>query len=297
MAIVDVRQLRSFRFTETRSDKNTIQYGGSVDLLVVCDAKDPSFGDIKNDTNTWPNFFNRKIPQIGDSENVGGIELNVTSRDFQYYKDNDRSVVVSVKYDAKPVEQDPPNPEQPEFFQKWSFQAVQTTQPASESFDEDGQDPKIPVNSAQDPVEGLTEEVALIRGTYTNSRVESPDFGVLWGYMNFINSQAFLGAGKRTLRVTGVGADFDEKNQVWSVSVEMTYKSDTWAIRYYDVGYNEIVNGERRAILDKSGNPVSRPVALNPDGSAKPVGQLPDKITVFPYAERDLSALFSEAGI
>ena len=84
MAITDVRQLRSFRFSEQQSDDGTITYTGAVDLLVISDTKDPSFGDIKDNTSTWPGFFNRKIPQIGDTEPMGSINLNVVARDFQY---------------------------------------------------------------------------------------------------------------------------------------------------------------------------------------------------------------------
>lgn len=297
MAITDVRQLRSFRFAETQGDDGTITYTGSVDLLVISDTKDPSFAAIKSDTNTWPGFFNRKIPQIGDTEPMGDISLNVVSRDFQYYKDNDRAVVISIRYEYKPEEEDPPQPQQPEFFQKFTFQTVQTTQPASESV-QDGDNPfKPPRNSADDPVDGLTEECALIRATYTNGRVVSPNFETLWTYVNKINQIDFLGAPRWTVRCTGIGADYNEKSQVWSVNVEFTYKPDTWQIRYYDVGYNEVVGGERRAILDKSGNPVSKPVALNNNGTAKAVGQEPDILKILPYEQVDLNAMFSACNI
>lgn len=297
MAITDVRQLRSFRFAETQGDDGTITYTGSVDLLVISDTKDPSFAAIKSDTNTWPGFFNRKIPQIGDTEPMGDISLNVVSREFQYYKDNDRAVVISVRYEYKPEEQDPPQPQQPEFFQKFTFQTVQTTQPASESVQDNDNPFKPPRNSADDPVDGLTEECALIRATYTNGRVVSPNFETLWTYVNKINQIDFLGAPRWTVRCTGIGADYNEKSQVWSVNVEFTYKPDTWQIRYYDVGYNEVVGGERRAILDKAGNPVSKPVALNNDGTAKTVGQEPDVLKILPYEQVDLNGMFAACNI
>lgn len=297
MAITDVRQLRSFRFAETQGDDGIITYTGSVDLLVISDTKDPSFAAIKSDTNTWPGFFGRKIPQIGDTEPMGDISLNVVSREFQYYKDNDRAVVISVRYEYKPEEEDPPEPQQPEFFRKFTFQTVQTTQPASESVQDVDNPLKPPRNSADDPVDGLTEECALIRATYTNGRVVSPSFETLWTYVNKINQIDFLGAPKWTVRCTGIGADYNEKSQVWSVNVEFTYKPDTWQIRYYDVGYNEIVNGERQAILDKAGNPVSKPVALNNDGTAKAVGQEPDVLKILPYEQVDLNGMFAACNI
>jgi len=301
MAIRTVRQLRSFQFSETKSEKGSIQYTGSVELLVICDAT-PDFGAIKNDTSTWPEFFGRKIPQINDVENVGGIQFNVTGRDFAYYDDeNEFCVKVTVQYDSKPIDdndkEDNPSDEDLTWL-KISLQALQERRPASESNQENPNDPiKPPLNSAGDPVDGLEEDTALLRLTFTNTNVVNPDFPLLFTYLNTCNQTAFLGAEPYKLRVTGYGAEFDQKNQVWSVSVEFTFNPADWKIRYYDVGYNEIVDGKRQAVLDKSGNPVSKPVALNFDGSAKAVGEDPDILTIKPYDEKDHTTMLRSCGL
>lgn len=298
MAIRTVRQLRSFQFSETKSEKGSIQYTGSAELLIICDAA-PDFGAIKNDTSTWPEFFNRKIPQINDYEPVGGIEFYCTGRDFEYYDDENELVVkCTVKYDSKPVEDndDPPSDEEKTWL-KISLQSLQERRPASESNQDDPNEPiKPPLNSAGDPVDGLEEDTALLRLTFTNTNVVSPDFPLLFTYLNTCNQTEFLGADPYQLRVTGYGADFDQKNQVWSVSVEWTYNPVDWKIRYYDVGYNEIVNGERQAITDKSGNPVSKPVALS-GGVAKAVGQDPDLLTIMPYDQKDHTTMLRSCGL
>lgn len=301
MAIRTVRQLRSFQFSETKSEKGSIQYTGSVELLVICDAT-PDFGAIKNDTSTWPEFFNRKIPQINDLEDVGGIDFYVTGRDFEYYDDeNEFCVKCTVRYDAKPIEDNDQenNPSDEDLtWLKISLQALQERRPASESNQEDPTEPvKPPLNSAGDPVDGLEEDTALLRLTFTNTNVVSPNFPLLFTYLNTCNQTAFLGAQPYQLRVTGYGADFDQKNQVWTVSVEFTFNPADWKIRYYDVGYNEIVDGKRQAVLDKSGNPVSKPVALNADGSAKAVGQDPDILTIKPYDEKDHTTMLRSCGL
>jgi hypothetical protein len=300
MAIRTVRQLRSFQFKETKSDKGSIQYAGSVELLIICDAA-PDFGAIKDDASTWPEFFNRKIPQVNDNENVGGIQFYVTGRDFEYYDgENEFCVKATIQYDSKPeVDNDEPDKTDEErTWLKISVQSLQERRPASESNQENPNDPiKPPLNSAGDPVDGLEEETALLRLTFTNSNVTDPDFPQLFSYLNTCNQTAFLGAFPYTLRVTGYGADFDQKNQVWSVSVEWTYSPDDWKIRYYDVGYHEIVNGERRAIMDKGGNPVSKPVPLNADGSAKAVGEDPDVLTIKPYDEKDHTIMLRTCGL
>lgn len=299
MAIRTVRQLRSFEFSETKSEKGSIQYTGSVELLVICDAT-PDFGAIKNDTSTWPEFFGRKIPQINDVENVGGIQFNVTGRDFAYYDDeNEFCVKVTVQYDSKPIDDNDKenNPSDEDLtWLKISLQALQERRPASES-NPDEPVPKPPLNSAGDPVDGLEEDTALLRLTFTNTNVVAPDFPLLFTYLNTCNQTAFLGADPYKLRVTGYGAEFDQKNQVWSVSVEFTFNPADWKIRYYDVGYNEIVDGKRQAVLDKSGNPVSKPVALNFDGSAKAVGEDPDILTIKPYDEKDHTTMLRSCGL
>lgn len=300
MAIRTVRQLRSFQFTETKSEKGSVQYTGSVELLVICNAT-PDFGAIKNDSTQWPEFYGRKIPQINDEEDVGGITFYVTSRDFEYYDDeNEFCVKVTVKYDSKPVT-DNDEPERTDEERTWlkiSVQSLQERRPASESNQANPNVPiKPPLNSAGDPVDGLEEETALLRLTFTNTNVIAPNFPLLFTYLNTCNQIAFLGAAPYTLRVTGYGADFDQKNQVWSVSVEFTYNPDDWKIRYYDVGYHEIVNGERLAIMDKGGNPVSKPVPLDNDGTAKAVGQDPDILTIKPYDEVDHNIMLRACGL
>jgi hypothetical protein len=300
MAISTVRQLRSFQFTETKGEKGSIQYAGSVELLVICNST-PNFGAIKDDKTSWPEFYNRKIPQINDEEDVGGIIFYVTGRDFEYYDDeNEFCVKVTVKYDSKPVtdNDEPDRTDEERTWLKISVQSLQERRPASESNQENPNDPiKPPLNSAGDPVDGLEEDTALLRLTFTNSNATAPDFPTLFSYLNTCNQTAFLGAEPYTLRVTGYGADFDQKNQVWSVSVEWTYNPSDWRIRYYDVGYHEIVSGERQAIMDKGGNPVSKPVPLNADGSAKAVGEDPDVLTIKPYDEKDHTIMLRTCGL
>lgn len=288
MAIRTVRQKRSFQFSESKSDKGSVQYTGSLELLIICDAT-PDFAAIKNDTATWPEFGNRKLPQINDYEPVGGIDFYVTGRDFEYYDDdNEFCVKCTVKYDAKPTEQENNNGgDEAATWLKISLQSLQERRPASESNQDDPDKPiKPPLNSANDPVDGLEEDTALLRLTYTNTNVVDPDFQLLFTYLNTCNQTAFLGAEPYTLRVTGYGAEFDQKNQVWSVSVEWTYNPSDWKIRYYDVGYNEIKDGARVAITDKAGNPVSKPVALE-FGQAKDVGEEPNILSIMPYDQKD----------
>ena len=316
MAITDVRILRSLKVSESKSDKGTIQLSATQDLLFLADTKDPAFNEVLEDTNTWANLGNAKVPQLDDETIVKGVSLNVTSRELSYYKDNERAVVMSVRYDAKAPEDgqgEKPQGTDPETWQKITVTSQQMTKPAigwptrgampaeNQAGEGDGAQ-----NSAGDPVDGLEEDCGMVKLTYTNTQVLNPVFSELQRYTNRCNKDVFLGGADYTVRMLGWNAEYDQKNNVWSVSVEFLYNPDGWQIQYFDAGYNEIISGERRAILDKAGNPVSKPVPLNGQGQAQTINPSPtgdqkptDPLTLelYPYKIADLSALFANCGI
>lgn len=316
MAITDVRILRSLKISETKSDKGTVQLSATQDLLFIADTKDPPFNDILEDDNTWTNLGGTKAPQIDDETTVNGVTLYVTSRELSYYKDNERAVVMSVRYDAKaPEDTEPDEPQgtDPETWQKITVTSQQMTKPAigwptigaipAENQAGEGHGAQ---NSAGDPVDGLEEDCAMVKLTYTNTQVLNPVFSELQRYTNRCNYWPFLGGDQYTVRMIGWNAEYDQKNNVWSVSVEFLYNPDGWQIQYFDAGYNEIISGERRAILDKAGNPVSKPVPLNGQGQAQTINPSPtgdqkptDPLTLelYPYKMASLSSLFINSGI
>jgi len=318
MALTDARVLRSIELTESKSEKGSIQYSGSQDILILSDTKDPSFSGILADATVWPNLGSQPLPQIDDEELVNGVRLFVTSRALSYYKDNERAVVMTVRYDAKDEDAggdgDPTSGDQ-DAWKRIQVQSVDVSKPArgfrslAAAFNGRAQDQKPPVNSVNEPVDGLEEEASMLRFTYTNTIASDPNFSSLAGYANKCNSGALSILGVNcsfyTVRCTGFNAQYDQKNNTWSVTVELLYNPDGWEIRYFNVGFNEIVNGQRRAILDKAGNPVSSPVPLNLDGTAaSPTVRdtdaeagSPQLIAFYPYVSTDLGNLFRDARI
>lgn len=317
MAIIDVRILRSLKISESKSDKDTIQLSATQELLFIADTKDPSFNSVLENEDTWPNLGNEKPPQIDDETLVTGVTLYVTSRELSYYKDNERAVVMTVKYDAKaPSEEgEPPEGTDPETWQKITVTSQQLTKPAlgwptlglvpvgNQNF---GLEQHGAQNSAGDPIDGLQEDCAMVQLTYTNTKVLNPVFAELQRYLNTCNSGGFLGGAEYTVRMVGWNAEYDQKNNVWSVSVEFLYNPDGWQITYFDVGYNEIVGSDRVAILDKAGNPVSKPVPLNGQGQAQPINASPSQdekptapieLELYPYAMNGMGQLFADCGI
>jgi hypothetical protein len=317
MAIIDARILRSVKITESKGDKGSIQLSATEDYLIICDAKNPNFSDIMQDTTVWDNLGNKKLPQINDEITITGVELYCTSRDLSYYQDNERSVVMSVRYDAKDDEAggegDPTGGDQ-DAWKRIQIQSADVSLPArgwrglANSKDAGAGSEKPAINSAGDPVDGLEEEASMLRFTYTNTITVNPAFDMLLYYTNKCNFGPLnilgIGCSTYTVRCTGFNASYDQKNNVWSVTVELLYNPNGWEIRFYDAGFNEVVAGERLAILDKRGNPVSSPVAL--DGNGRAVA--PDVITdseaggpamrvLYPYISTDLSNLFRDANI
>lgn len=311
MAIVSVHQLRSFEYSEAKGSKGSVDMRGSVELLVKCDAE-PNFHEIVNDTTTWPTFYNRPIPQINDPENIGGLLFFVSSRKFSYYpgEDQNRAVKITIEYDNKREEPQDPDEEKPqdtdaETWKKITVTTEQQQVPLTDQGDE-GQynaDPQPAFNSAGDPVDGLEENRCLVKLTYTNTQVPNPNFAQLLGYVNTTNDANFLGCERRTLLCQGFNADYDDKRQLWTISVEWLYDPKQHVVEYYDAGFNELVNGQRRAILDIAGNPVSKPVpllngvAVAPSLLAANPRDYMFKLKAYPYEEKTMGFIFIEGGI
>lgn len=321
MAIVDARILRSLTVSERKSDKGTRQLSGSEEFLVISDTKDPSFGEILASTATFTNLGNKRLPQINDAVQVGSKRFYVTARDLSHFKDNERAVRMTVRYDSKAEEDDeqpdPPNGTDPETWQRITIQTQQMTGPALgwidsvETIDKPqfSADQDVPRNSAGDPVDGLEEDTALIRMTYTNTQVPNPNFQKLQEYTNTCNTVDFLGALPYTVRCVGWSGEYDQANQVWSISIEFLFKPTGWVIEFYDVGFNEIVDGKRRAILDLAGNPVSKPVPLDGNGKAAAIGNGGDDTGeqfqpvalewryLWPYPSRNLNNIWNDCRV
>jgi hypothetical protein len=277
-----------------------------VELLVKCDAE-PDFNEIVNDTNTWPTFYNRTIPQINDLEFVGNIPFYVTSRKFSYYKgeDQNRAALIKIEYDNKREEQDDQDPQDTdaETWKKITVTTEQQSCPLSDEGEDGTLGGKPARNSAGDPVDGLEENRCLVKLTYTNTQVSNPNFQALLGYVNTTNDGDFLGGARRTVLCQGYNADYDDKRQLWTVSVEWLYDPKGHKVEFYDVGFNELVNNQRRAILDIAGNPVSKPVPLQSGVAVSPaqLASNPDDYmftrTAYPYKEKTMANIFAEAGI
>jgi hypothetical protein len=314
MAITEIRSLRAIRLTESLGEKGRIQVTATEELLVLNDIANPSFKDIADDISPYAPY-NAPVPRIGLRLLYGGYQLVCSNRQWAgFYEDNERAVKVVVEYTAVSDEQEQPEPPQQGDSETWQNITLESyaiekplrgwaTLKDAEEADEDKR--QAAINKAGDPVDGLTYRVAGLRMTYTNTKVEDPDFDKILEYQNACNQDSWLGGDYYTIRVDGYRAEYDQKNQTWSVSVEFVYDPDGHEVRYLNAGYNEKVGTTRRAIVDTNGNVVSKPVPLTTSGAAIALQSGTDPfnesdlvyLVNYPYPAKNFDNIFTECRI
>jgi hypothetical protein len=179
---------------------------------------------------------------------------------------------------------------------KFSFNGALTSVPAIVHYNNGLSSPQLIVNSAGDPLEGATRDQAEWRIQINGARQAFPK-SLAMNYINAVNSDSWSGFPAKTLKVQGLSGqrEVEQINNTevayWSISVDIAYRPEGWELKLWDVGYNEIVGGQRQKILDKLREPVSDPVALS-GGSAKSAGSPPDMLTFKIYREASFAGIF-----
>lgn len=174
----------------------------------------------------------------------------------------------------------------------WAASGSTTTIPAY--VDKDG---VLVTNSAGDPLEGSEREASEFALTLTKCYQDLSWSPIAKSHSNTVNSSSWNGSNARTWKaefksahkkeMTVSGSESSTK-AYWEVSWEFRYREETWDYKPWDVGFNELADGGRVAILGKDKKPVKQPVALS-NGVAKSPGSKPDKLTFTLYPEADFS--------
>lgn len=312
MALIDVVLKSDDQLEYSQGDKGRVRVTGKRVYWCLTSDKYESYTVVTTNTATWPKIGNRSLERVNDVFIWGGIPFIVKSRSFSNVRDNERLIQVDVTYEGwEPQEDEEEEQQEPQEDEStWLRITISSSQITKPATDEDGQSF---TNSAGDPVDGLEAEAALLKLSYTNEAATNPQFRKFYKYLNSCNDALYLGFEPYTLRCTGLSADYDQAKQAWRVSVEFTHNPDSWELVYYDAGFNELDNGERKAILDKRGNPVSQPVPLDGTGkaAAPAAGTLviknsqskyfkggdPVTLRARPYREQNFRNLFKELRI
>ena len=88
-------------------------------------------------------------------------------------------------------------------------------------------------------------------------------------YVKAINSTSFLGFAARTVRLNDLSAERLNENGVffWQVTYVFEVNTDGWnPVKILDAGYEENFAGDLQKVLDRCGNPVTRPSLLDGNG-------------------------------
>lgn len=179
---------------------------------------------------------------------------------------------------------------------KFSFSGSVTSGPAILHYNDGFSTPKFILNSAGDPLEGAEKEQAEWRVHIEGNR-QTFNYGQAMAYVNAVNSDTWSGAEAGTLKCQGISGskEVEQVNNTeisyWKISIDIAYRVEGWRLKLWDVGYNEIVGGKRKRILDALKEPVSEPVALQ-NGSAKSPGSPPDMLTFRVYKELPFTGAF-----
>lgn len=191
--------------------------------------------------------------------------------------------ILSVSYYIPPTTKQPKANGVPE--DVWERSGGTTTIPAFTDKD------KVTIcNAAGDPLEGLEKEREESSWTLTkyytaNATLEAD----ILAYAGKVNASAWAGGAAKTWKCYFKGAKrqavskldgVDDAGELKFIESrwEFRYEPDTWKLMPWDVGFMELVSGERKTILGNDGKPVKQPVALNSNGSKKTAGQKPNVI-------------------
>jgi hypothetical protein len=179
---------------------------------------------------------------------------------------------------------------------QFSYTGAITSGPAFIHYGDGNDSPAVIVNSAGDPLEGLEKESAEWRVSISGNRADF-DKSLASDYLNTINSDTYSGLSAGTVKCQGISGSrkielvSGSKLVYWEVNVELAHRGENWRLKTWDVGFNEIVGGERKKILDAAKKEVSQPVALS-GGVQKSAGQPPDMLTFKIYKEKTFTGIF-----
>lgn len=165
-------------------------------------------------------------------------------------------------------------------------------------------------NTAGDPLEDLTADIAEERLTYTTYKLSHTDWlADARTFTNSINQDVWNGGNPGEWKCQGVSKKLNIEQRdgqplvFWELTWEFAFRAGGWNPLPWNVGFHELVDedgepdpygGNRGVIKSQGGKGVRHPVALENDGTAKPAGQPPDVIFVDYYEPRNFLAKFGE---
>jgi hypothetical protein len=183
--------------------------------------------------------------------------------------------------DAEPVPTDRPA--------QFSFSGSLASAPAFWHFPNAGDNStkQIIINTAGDPIGGLDRDEGEFTVNISSNEPSPFNYAKAQNYVGAINSDEWSGGQPKTWKCMSITANrkveevSGSQYVYYEVSATLAYRGTGWDLQTWDVGFNEIVGGQRKKILAGK-DPVSEPAALS-NGRAKTPGQPPDMLTFRVY--------------
>ena len=180
---------------------------------------------------------------------------------------------------------------------QFNYTGAITSGPCFIHYDDGNDSPKTIVNTAGDPLPGLEKELAEWRIAITGNRADF-DKGLAADYLNTVNSDSYSGLYAGTVKCQGISGSRKvemvngSKLLYWEINVELAHRGESWRLKTWDCGFNEIVGGERKKILDAAKKELSEPVSLHLGAQKTPVGSEPDLLEFKVYKEKVFTGIF-----
>lgn len=181
---------------------------------------------------------------------------------------------------------------------------------SSQAINRDRDGEKI-VNSAGDPLEDVTADVAEFRLSLTTYAANSAAWAPkVLEYTNAVNSDQWNGGAPGTWKCQGASAQLVVESaggmefRIWELTFEFAYKASGWQLKLMDIGYNELCDEEgtpsasgTKKQMPKGPNnkPIAGPVGLQNGVAVTPPAE-PGTLEVNVYQEKPFLALFGELG-
>jgi hypothetical protein len=257
-------------------------------------SRSATFGDVPTYTRVWMVTVDdpaNAYQEISAAPGVAWLENhpedeNAFLTDSSVQQEGDSPFHYRVTFTYKGLKPDEANPIPTDRPAQFSFSGSLASAPCFWHYPNPGDNSassrRIIINTAGDPIGGLDRDEGEFTVSITKNTLPPFPYAKAQNYVGAVNSDSWSGGVAGTWKCMSITGNrkIEEVNGTqfvyYEVSTTLAYRGTGWDLQTWDVGFNEIVGGQRKKIMAGS-EPVSEPAALS-SGRAKAPGQPPDML-------------------
>lgn len=236
------------------------------------------------------------VPGIGEAHPADEDALAI-SVDAEPADDSEKDFYVTVEYSDSPDETKGislVSPVEDPAVVDWGYEEF------DEAYFTDHSETPLPVvNTAGEPFDPFPTRSAGVRVVTIEKNEASLNLSQMESLTKTVNSNTItidgetIAAGKAFM--AGITAVKQSRggNAFYRKRYTIRLKTDDWDDRILNAGYQQLVDGERKDIVDAEGNPVTKPWPLDEDGTAKSSPTDYDELVFKPYPSASWGVDFS----